>query len=149
MPPHIAMQDVYLEQIGTSMSNFQMRVSPFSGSERSSSQDMEVEVLFENNQITIEMHDIFVDGTAMITDTETKHLELIHFRAPVSTANVVLDPEVVMRGNNDMYPKFEVIDVGMDIDMVNAAVSVQGDTPLFKTKKFEEAVKRWLKKESS
>ncbi len=36
----------------------------------------------------------------------------------------------------------------MDVDQQNTVVSVFGDTPLFKTKRFEEALKKWLAAET-
>jgi hypothetical protein len=48
------------------------------------------------------------------------HLEAIIFRAPITTANVVLRPEEVFRrgegGIEDMYPKFTVESVTMKLD---------------------------------
>jgi hypothetical protein len=70
------------------------------------------------------------------------------FRGPITTANVVLRPEEVIRsdagGNDDMYPKFSVESVTMKVDEESTTVSVFGEVPLFKTKKFEDALKKWL-----
>jgi hypothetical protein len=75
-------------------------------------------------------------------------MEAIVFRGPVLTANVVLRPEEEIKtgaaGADDMYPKFNVESVSMKLDQDNTVVSVFGDIPLFKTKKFEDAVKKWL-----
>ena len=84
-------------------------------------EQVQLEVLFDDGLITLEMHDIFVDGSGMIQDPETKHLEAIIFRGPVNTANVVLRPEEVIRtgaagGSDDMYPKFTVESVSMKVD---------------------------------
>ena len=81
-----------------------------------------MEVLFDREEglITLEMHDIFVDGSGMIQDPETMHLEAILFRGPITTINVALRPEEVIKrgdsGNDDMYPKFSIESVTMKVD---------------------------------
>lgn len=47
-----------------------------------------------------------------------------------------------------MYPKFVVEEIRFELDQANTVVTAQGQTPLFKTKKFEEAFKHWLRVET-
>lgn len=87
------------------------------------------------------MHEIYVEGSGMIKDGD--HLEIITFRAPIQTGNIVLEPEEEVI-DGAMYPKFVVDEVRMDLDLQNTLITVHGDTPLFKTKNFEESLKTWL-----
>jgi hypothetical protein len=105
--------------------------------------DMEVEVLFDDGQITLEMHDLFIAGNGMLTDPETKYLEVMHFKGPISTGNIVIKLEEIIN-HNDMYPKFNIEEVNLVLDEPNTQVTALGQTPLFKTQKFEKAVKKWL-----
>lgn len=139
------------------MTNFMLKITPYStklGEERHEDlrDDVELEVLFDDDRITLEMHDIFVDGSGMVTDPETQHLEVIQFRGPITTANIVLNPEEVIReryGNHDMFPQFKVEEVKLQVDQQNTIVTAHGQTPLFKTKKFEDSLKKWLQQETS
>lgn len=98
--------------------------------------------------MTLKFGNIYIDGSGMIADPETKNLEVITFRAPISSAEVTLVPEEVFREDGSIYPKFNVKEVIIAIDHSNTIVSAFGHVPLFKTKKFEEAIKRWLEKET-
>lgn len=54
-------------------------------------------MFFDDEVITLEMHDIFVGGSGMVTDPETQGLELILFHGPINTANIVLRPEEIIK----------------------------------------------------
>jgi hypothetical protein len=71
-------------------------------------EDIELEVFFDDDVITLEMHEVFIDGSGMINDPETGHLEVISFRAPISTGNIVLNPEETIGESGDLYPRFMV-----------------------------------------
>jgi hypothetical protein len=89
------------------------------------------------------MHDIFVEGNGMLKDPDSGNFEVIQFRGAVTTANIVLDPEEIVR-EGAMYPHFAVKEVVMKMDKENTVVVAHGQTPLFKSKKFEEAIKKWV-----
>ena len=63
------------------------------------------------------------------------------------TANIILRPEEVIV-HDDMYPKFEVEGVTLKLGLESTTVSAFGSLPLFKSKKFEESIKKWLEKET-
>ena len=46
-----------------------------------------------------------------------------------------------------MYPRMHILDVDIVLDHSNVVVTPHGDTPLFKSEKFEVAMKKWLKNE--
>lgn len=52
------------------------------------------------------------------------------------------------KDDGSIYPKFNVKDVNIAIDHQNTIVSAFGHVPLFKTKRFEDAIKRLLEKET-
>lgn len=118
----MTMKDVYLHEIDSKMTDFHLQITPFTSGEDIQHQDaseVNLEVIFdpEAGLITLEMHDIFVDGSGMIQDPESKNLEVITFRGPITTANVVLRPEEEIRGKgDDMYPKFSVEEVTLKVD---------------------------------
>jgi len=61
---------------------------------------------------------------------------------------VILNPEEVYKDDGSIYPKFNVKNVKIAIDYQNTIVSAFGQVPLFKTKKFEDSIKKWLEKET-
>jgi hypothetical protein len=71
------------------------------------------------------MTNIFIDGSGMIADPETKQLETITFRAPLKFAEVILVPEEFLL-EDIMYPKFNVKEVMLEVDMQNTIVSAFG-----------------------
>lgn len=93
------------------------------------------------------MHDLYIVGNGMIIDPETKFMEVLQFRAPVKTGNIMIRPEEILM-NDEMYPKFEIVEVNIIIDEESTTVMAHGQTPMFKTKKFEIALKNWLHEES-
>lgn len=46
-----------------------------------------------------------------------------------------------------MYPRFDIMEVNLVLEADSTVVSTKGNTPLFKSKKFEEAVKKMLHSE--
>jgi hypothetical protein len=71
------------------------------------------------------MHDIFVEGNGMLKDPESGNFEVIQFRGAVATANIVLDPEEIVR-EGAMYPHFAVKEVVMKMDKENTVVVAHG-----------------------
>ena len=47
-----------------------------------------------------------------------------------------------------MYPKFSIEEVNLVLDESGVNVIAHGQTPLFKSKKFESAMKSWLHQET-
>ena len=56
-------------------------------------------------------------------------------------------PEEELNSKGDMYPRMTILDVDIVLDHSNVVVTTHGDTPLFKSEKFEIAMKKWLKNE--
>ena len=48
-----------------------------------------------------------------------------------------------------MFPRFEVVEVNIVVDEQGTDVVAHGQTPLFKTKEWEQAVRKWLGKEGT
>jgi hypothetical protein len=98
--------------------------------------------------VILRFENIYIDGSGMITDPDSKNLEVITFRAPIANAEVTLNPEEIYKQDGTIYPKFNVKDVKIGIDHPNTIVSAFGHVPLFKTKKFEDTIKKWLERET-
>jgi len=142
------MNDVILTDLDNAkLTEFQLHITPFLEEDISADYDVPLEVLFDNTLIRLEMHDIFINGSAKFLDPKTNSLENIVFRGPVTTANIILRPEEIII-DDDMFPKFEVEGVTLKLDLESTTVSAFGALPLFKTKKFEESIKKWLEKET-
>ena len=63
------MKDVILADLDNAkMTDLQLHINAFLDEDLSAGYDVPVEVLFDNDLITLEMHDIFIDGTAKILD---------------------------------------------------------------------------------
>jgi phage tail tube protein FII len=65
--------------------------------------------------------------------------------------------EILSKEEGDMLPRFAITDVNMTLDQEDTVVSVHGSgsgvhlntPPLFRTKRFEEAMREWLARETS
>jgi hypothetical protein len=55
------------------MTNVHLRIMPSS----KNYDDVELELFFDDGIITLEMHDLYIAGNGMITDPETKYLEIL------------------------------------------------------------------------
>jgi hypothetical protein len=93
------------------------------------------------------MHDIELVGHGMLRDPDEGHLEVIEFNGPIKTGNIVIHPEETLNAEGDMFPRFAIYDVEVLLDLPNTIVMSHGHTPLFKSKKFEDAMKAWLENE--
>lgn len=97
--------------------------------------------------ITLELHDLELVGHGMLKDPESGHLEVIEFNGPIKTGNILIQPEEELNAEGNMYPRFTIIDVDFVLDHNNVIVTCHGQTPLFKSLKFETAMKKYLKSE--
>ena len=93
----------------------------------------------------MEMHDLEFSGNGLIQDPETGARERVEFWGPLSAAKIKLNPEEYLDPkNNNMYPKFSIVDVIMDPIEADIVVSVFGELPLYKTHEFEAKIKKRL-----
>lgn len=76
--------------------------------------DNEVEVFFEEGQIVLEMHDLDVIGTGIIGLAKEGKVESMAVMAPVRTANVIITPSFVQKGEITM-PKFTIEEVKLEV----------------------------------
>ena len=51
---------------------------------------MEIELLFDEDLMIMEMHDMEYFGTGRIQDPETGKIEMIHLLAPINTVQIIL-----------------------------------------------------------
>ena len=105
-------------------------------------------MFFEEGNIILEMHDLLLAGHGMIRDPDMGHMEIIEFKGPITTGNIEIKPIETLNANGDMFPRFEIGEVSIVLDKLNTVVVAHGQTPLFKSHGFEEAVREWLMKES-
>jgi hypothetical protein len=103
------------------MTNVNLRIMPSS----KNYDDVELELFFDDGVITLEMHDLYIAGSGMITDPETKYLEILQFRGPISTGNIIIKAEEVIK-DNDMFPKFTIEEVNLVLDEPNTSVVALG-----------------------
>ncbi len=85
------MTDVSLPELNTALTNFHLQITSGNNNnnddvveqDSSSGENNSVEVKFESGRVILKFGNIFIDGSGMIADPETKHLEVITFRAPI------------------------------------------------------------------
>ncbi|CDW83288.1 UNKNOWN [Stylonychia lemnae] len=136
-------KDIYLKDLGTKMTSVQVQVFPKDYNYASS----EVEVFFDEGQILLEMHDLYVGGSGLIVDPENGNIENVTFTAPIKTGQIFITPSETIR-HSELYPKFMIDEVNIVIDEASIIATAHGKTPLFKTQKFEDAIKNWLHSET-
>lgn len=117
------MNDIQLQDIGTTMTNVHLKIMPPTADYK----DLELELFFDDNEvIVLEMHDLIITGAGMVTDPENGNLEIIQFQGPLSTGNIIIKPEEVIKPNGDMYPKFTIEEVTLILDEPNISMVVHG-----------------------
>eukprot|EP00347_Sterkiella_histriomuscorum_P009557 403340748 len=139
----LSVEDAYLSDIQSSMKDISIKLTPSNPDLKQN----EVEVFFDEGQIMLEMHNLQINGHGMLKEPEFGFLEQISFQAPVQTGQIIITPTETVR-NSNMYPKFLIDEVNIILDESNIIVSAQGQVPLFKTKKFEAAIQKWLHQEN-
>lgn len=88
--------------------------------------DVEVEVFFEDDKIILEMHDLELVGHGMVRDPEMGHLEILEFNGPISTGNIIINPEEVLNELDEMFPRFGIEEVNIVLDKANTIVMAHG-----------------------
>lgn len=73
----------YLDDIKANMEKIDLQVVPEKGA--SNWNDLKLEMMVDEGQILLEMHDLYFVGKGMIEDPRTKAKEAIDFNAPIST----------------------------------------------------------------
>jgi len=165
LPPTISLDDFSLtvteERMPVRVTNFHLKMTPAIYDDEETI-PAAVEINFRDNGLIIleiKEDSLFVDGSGMLTDPQTGHLEVVQFRQPVRSLTIEMKPEEILsKEEGEMLPRFAITDVNMTLEQDDTLVSVHGsgsgvhlDTPppLFRTKSFEEAMREWLARETS
>jgi hypothetical protein len=112
-------KDVNLPELNTALTNFNLQISSNKEDDTeqvSTNNENSVKVSFDSEIVTLTFMSIFIDGSGMNKDPDSKNLEVISFRAPISSAQVILNPEEVYKDDGSIYPKFNVKNVKISID---------------------------------
>lgn len=80
------MKDVYLQDIGTKMTNVKMGIQP----RIKKWEALQLEVFLDEGQIIMEMHDLEFSGKGMIEDPDSGAKESVAISAPINSAQVIM-----------------------------------------------------------
>jgi len=115
----------------------------------SSWKNIDSDLFFDQGQIVMEINGLEFRGFGSIVDNRSRKKEKITFTSDIDLAQLVmsLDQEVTDEGN--LYPKVEISEVAFTLHPEQFKVDVAGDLPLYKSREFEDAVKKWMNAEMS
>ena len=133
----LQMKDIYLQDLGTAMTNVKMSIQP----RIKQWEALQMELLFDEDQIIMEMHDLEFSGQGFIQDPDSGARERVEFNAPIYSAQVILQMGEELSHWGSLYPRLRVVDVIFSIEEENVVVSAFGDLPLYKSHTFEISVK--------
>ena len=90
----------------------------------------------------MEMHDLEFSGNGLIQDPETGARERVEFSAQINSAQAIMQLGEDLSSWGSLYPRVTFVDVIFSADENLVVVSAFGDLPLYKSHKFELAVKK-------
>lgn len=70
--------------------------------------DMKLEMMVDEGQILLEMHDLYFVGKGTIEDPKTKAKETIDYNAPISTCQILLSLGEEYAAWGSLYPRVNV-----------------------------------------
>ena len=83
---------MHLDELKTTLTNVNLWITP----EPHTYDELQLELFFQEGLLTLEMHDLYIVGTGMLKDPDTQNLDVLQFRAPISTGNIVIRPTEVI-----------------------------------------------------
>ena len=92
----------------------------------------------------MEIDGLVFKGNGLITDVQSGEQEIIHLQADLQLTQFVLGLDTEISSDGFIYPKIAVEDVVFQLESKLIDVSVQGDLPLYKSREFEEGIKKWM-----
>lgn len=95
----------------------------------------------DDGQLLIEMHNLQFSGDAKITDPDTGATETITFSGPYEVARIIYSGGKRKGEDGRWYPQFNVDEVTMEANPSLTTVQTYGQIPLYKSHKFENAIK--------
>lgn len=122
------------------MNNINLKIQP----SHKNWKDLNLEMMVDEGQILLEMHDLEFSGNSMIEDPKTKSKERIEFTAPISTCQIVLSLGEEYASWGSLYPRLNIDEVALQVQDDLIVVSAFGDLPLYKSHEFEKSVKKWF-----
>lgn len=88
------------------------------------------------------MHDLEFSGNGIIQDPESGAKERVEFNAPINSAQVIMQLGEDLAPWGSLYPRVMINDVLFSVEEDIVTVSAFGDLPLYKSHRFETAVKQ-------
>lgn len=98
------MKDVELSDIYTKMTNIFLKIQP----NHKDWDNLKLEMMVDEGQILLEMHDLEFSGNGLIEDPKTKNKERIEFTAPISTCQILLSLGEEYASWGSLYPRINV-----------------------------------------
>lgn len=122
------------------MTNISIKVQP----RNENWEDLQLELFFDEGQLVLEGHELEFAGSGMVVDPQTKAVEKVEFRAPLTTMQIVMTLGEDYAAWGSLYPRILFDEVVFQIDEQLITVSAFGELPLYKSHQFEKSVKKWL-----
>jgi hypothetical protein len=97
-----------------------------------------------NGSVLLELHSLEFSGDGQIHDPETGKNEKVEFSGPLSVAKVEMKTGSSRAPDGQRIPNFKVLSVDYEALPSEVVVSTFGDLPLYKSHKFEDALKNTL-----
>jgi hypothetical protein len=110
---------------------------------------MDFEIFFDpNGSILLELHQLEFSGDGQIHDPKTGKNEKVEFSGPLSVAKIEMMAGEGQTEDGQRIPSFDIVSVDYEAQPSEVVVSTFGDLPLYKSHKFEDALKMTLVKQN-
>jgi hypothetical protein len=136
-------KDVFLTDIDATINNLDLRVKPKNGDWNK----IESDLFFDQGQIVMEIAGLEFSGLGSISDRRSGRVDDIKIKAEVDLAQLVLNLEQDLTEDGFLHPKVEISEVALTLHPDLFQVEASGDLPLYKSHRFEEGIKKWMKEE--
>lgn len=134
-------RDVFLSEVDVSLTDVVLQIKP--DIDRNWDQ-IATDVFFDQGQIVTEVGGLHYEGTGTLTDPSTGHQETLTISAPLDLVQLVLALEQELTDDGFVWPKVDVAEVVFALKQDLFKINLEGDLPVYKNARFEEAIKKWL-----
>jgi len=146
-------KDVFLTEINANMDTMSLHIKPIGQNNKwnikkkstvKSWDSVETDLFFDQGQIVMEMNGLEYVGSGKITDPASGVQEKIELEAKLDLCQIVMSLEQELTDEGNLYPKIEISDVAFTLHPDTFIVNASGDLPLYKSREFEEGIKKWM-----
>jgi len=133
------MRDIDIPELRTKLTNVQISLQ----AKGADFDLLDLDTFFDNGNILLEMLNLEFSGDGEIIDPQTGAKERVEFSGPLSVTKIAMKSGSQMRDNLSI-PSLDIQDVSFEVIPNQIVVSTFGDLPLYKSHRFEDAIKSML-----